>query len=206
MILTIGSTSFEITSCTRKRDTQRGFYLELVIPKDNIGMDELYALLDGNEENIVVDENVYIGFKQVGSFALENGSYKVAQICTSEYEAQLSLAQNKIKEQDTTISTMQTTIDTQTAEILAQAEVIVLQGETIATQNEQVAALMEASTSQLDAIDSIMTEVLPLVAQEAASMAVEQALAAIAETETPEEIPEITLEEAEAEAALTEEN
>jgi len=50
MNLTIGTKTIEITSCTRKRDTQKGFFLEMVIPKENIGMDELYALLDDNTE------------------------------------------------------------------------------------------------------------------------------------------------------------
>lgn len=110
--LTIGSTTLEITSCVRRRDTQRGFYIELTIPKDVIGMDDLYALLNGNTEPIVVvdadgTENTYLGFKETGSFALEGGFYKVAQVCTSEYEAQLSLAQTKISDQDAVITMLQ---------------------------------------------------------------------------------------------------
>ena len=138
MNMTIGSTSIEITSCTRKRDTQRGFFLDLVIPKESIGMDELYAILDGNEENIIVDENVYIGFKQVGSFALENGAYRVAQVCTSEYEAQLSLAQTKIKEQDAVIE----------------------------QQTATMAVLEEMNMMQLSTIDSLLLEVIPAVITE----------------------------------------
>ena len=123
MNLTIGTTTIKITSCTRKRDTQRGFYLDLTIPKDNIGMDDLYALLNGNTEPIVVieadgTENTYIGFKETGSFALEGGFYKVAQVCTSEYEAQLSLAQSKMAEQDAIIAAQNETIEAQTEEII----------------------------------------------------------------------------------------
>lgn len=141
--LTIGSTTLEITSCTRKRDTQRGFFLDLVVPKESMGMDELYALLSGNTEPIVVvdadgTENTYIGFKETGSFALEGGSYHVAQICTSEYEAQLSLAQTKIAEQDAVI-------ETQTANIMA---------------------LEEMNMMQLSTIDSLLLEVIPAVITE----------------------------------------
>ena len=103
MNLTIGSTTVEITSCTRMRDTRRGFYLDLQIPKDNIGMEELYTLLDGCTEVITItnDEgavNNYKGFQTLGSFACEDGVYKIAQVCTSEYEAQLSLTQGEIAE------------------------------------------------------------------------------------------------------------
>lgn len=138
--LTIGSTTLEITSCTRRRDTQRGFFLDLVIPKSSIGMDELYALLDGNTEPIVVvdadgTENTYLGFKETGSFALEGGAYHVAQICTSEYEAQLSLAQTKIAAQD----------------------------ETIAMQTQQMCVLEEMNMMQLSTIDSLLLEVIPAV-------------------------------------------
>ena len=110
MNLKIGEKTLEIKSCTRMRDTVRGFYLDLVITKDVIGMDELYNLLDGCTENIVITEdngtvNTYIGFKTIGSFVCENGEYKISQVCTSEYEAQLSLAQSKIEEQDKIIAT-----------------------------------------------------------------------------------------------------
>lgn len=110
--LTIGSTTIEITDCVRMRDTKRGFYLDIIIPKENIGMEELYSLLDGCSENIIVTEEngavtEYMGFKTLGSFACEDGVYKVAQICTSEYEAQLSLAQSKIAEQAGIITKLQ---------------------------------------------------------------------------------------------------
>ena len=110
--LTIGNTNITITSCDRKRDTKRGFYLDITIPKENIGMEALYSLLDGCTEKIVVTDEEgavieYVGFKTLGSFACEDGAYKVAQICTSEYEAQLSLAQSKLAEQDAIIATLQ---------------------------------------------------------------------------------------------------
>ncbi len=154
--MTIGSTTIEITSCTRKRDTQRGFFIDLVIPKENIGMNELYDLLDSNTDSIVVVdeegvENTYIGFKEIGSFAIEGGSYKVAQICTSEYEAQLSLAQSKIAEQDAIIE----------------------------AQNAHVASLEEMSVAQLSTIDSILTEVVPTIIE----LAVTQAIEAVKPTE-----------------------
>ena len=70
MRLTVGSTSIDITSCTRMRDTKRGFYLDITIPKENIGMEELYNLLDGCTDTIVVtdDENK------------ENTEYKVNHV------------------------------------------------------------------------------------------------------------------------------
>ena len=118
-------------------------------------MNELYALLDGNTEPIVVVadgvENTYIGFKETGSFALEGGAYHVAQICTSEYEAQLSLAQTKIAEQDAVIE----------------------------AQNNHVASLEEMSVAQLSAIDSILTEVVPTIIE----LAVMQAIEAVTPTE-----------------------
>ena len=122
MNLTIGNTTIEITSCTRMRDTKRGFYLDITIPKENIGMEDLYNLLDGCTETIIVtDENgavtEYVGFKTLGPFTIENGAYKISQICTSEYEAQLSLAQAKIAEQDAKLATQEETINAQREEI-----------------------------------------------------------------------------------------
>lgn len=123
MNMTIGSTTIEITSCVRKRDIQRGFFLELTIPKATIGMDDLYALLNGNTEDIIVvdadeTENTYRGFKETGSFSLEGGFYKVAQVCNSEYEAQLSIAQKKIADQDSVIERQNQIIEAQTEEIV----------------------------------------------------------------------------------------
>lgn len=151
--LTIGSKTIEITSCTRKRDTQKGFFLELTIPKESMGMDELYALLDGNTEDIVIvdadgTENIYRGFKETGSFALEGGFYKIAQVCTSEYEAQLSLAQTRITEQNAVI-------DGQSADILALGEMDVM---------------------QMTTIDSLLLEVIPTVIADAVTVAVAEAL------------------------------
>jgi hypothetical protein len=154
MRLTIGSTTIEITDCVRMRDTKRGFYLDITIPKENIGMEELYTLLDGCTEKIIVtDENgavaEYMGFKSLGSFACEDGLYKVAQICTSEYEAQLSLAQSKIAEQDSVIE----------------------------MQMANIMALEEQNVMQLSTIESLMLEVIPTVITETVTVAVAEALA-----------------------------
>lgn len=120
--LTIGNTTIEITSCTKRRDVKRGFYLDLYIPQANIGMDELFNLLNNNEEHIVITEadgteSVYVGFKQLGALSCEAGVYNVAQVCTSEYEAQLSLTQNKVAEQNKVIEDQTEAIKAQTAEL-----------------------------------------------------------------------------------------
>ena len=110
MNLTIGTTTIEITSCVRMRDLQRGFYLDIEIPKKNIAFEELTALLDGCTESIIVNgedgETVYNGFSLMNSVMLKDGAYHVEQCCVSEIEAQLSLAQKKISEQDDTIETL----------------------------------------------------------------------------------------------------
>ena len=223
MKITIGSTTFDATSCTRRRDNAKGYYLDMTIPTENISKDTLYDLLDGNTESIIATEgdgteSTYDGFNAIGNFSVSKGLILVSQYCTSELEAQLSLAKNKIAEQDKTIVIMQNEAQAMTAEILGQAETIVLQGETIATQNEtitsqklQIAELAEMSKSQLDAIDYILTEGFSTVAQEAATMAVEQALAAIEETEeeveenTEPETEEIPVEETSTEETTEEE-
>jgi hypothetical protein len=198
MNLQIGSTTFEITTCTRKRDLQKGFYLDLVIPKASIGMDDLYALLDGNTEPIVITgtdgvENVYMGFKEIGGFSLENGSYKVAQICSSEIEAQLSLAQNKVAEQNNVISSMQSVIDTQTIAlenhtkvITEQAQTIAEQTATIEAQTEQMAVLEESAVMQTATLESLLLEVIPMVITETVTVAVAEALASNSTTEVVE--------------------
>ena len=163
MNLSIGNKTLAITGCTRRRDTRRGFFLDIEIPKENIGMDELYALFDGCTENIVViddegTENVYTGFKTIGSFSLENGVYKVAQVCTSEYEAQLSIAQNRIAEQTNVI----------------------------AAQAEMIGLLEEATVEQIATIDSLLLDVIPVVIADAVTAAVQDALGSNSDTETGE--------------------
>lgn len=155
MKLRVGSTEIAITSCSRRRDVQRGFYLDLQIPKENITFDELDALLNGCEESIIITEEdgtetTYNGFKLLNSVMLKDGVYHVEQCCVSEIEAQLSLAQKKIAEQNAVI----------------------------AEKAEQVTSLEEMSMAQLSAIDSILTEVVPAVID----LAVAQAIEAVTQT------------------------
>lgn len=164
MKLTIGTTTIEITSCTRMRDTKRGFYLDITIPKENIGMEDLYNLLDGCAETIIVTDdegNVseYKGFKETGSFALEGGFYRIAQICTSEYEAQLSLAQRKIAEQDVII----------------------------ASQTEHIGVLEENAVMQSATIESMLLEAIPFIIETSVSEAVANAFANNSNSTTTDE-------------------
>lgn len=199
--LTIGSNLIEIISCTRMRDVQRGFYLDIKIPKGVVTLDELETLFDGNEEPILVvdgdgNENTYIGFKELSSLSLEKGVYRVCQVCTSEYEAQLSLAQSKLNQQETLISQMKSTIEEQEKELEAQASVVVAQGDTIAAQkkiiedqNEQVVALTEMSSNQLEVLDFLLSEGISLIAKEVAETAVKE-LAETINSENKEEVEE----------------
>ena len=153
MNLTIGSTTIAITNCVRRRDTKRGFYLDIEIPEEAISMDELKSLFKDNEQSITVTEaegktNVYYGFKLLSALSLEDGVYHVAQACTSEIEAQLSMAQNKVDEQNA-----------------------VIEG-----QAAQVALLEEMSAVQISTIDSLLLEVLPAIIEESVTASVEKAL------------------------------
>lgn len=193
--LTIGSTTLELNSFSKKWDKIAGVFAEISIPTTAISHEELKALFTDNAEDLIVtaedgSTETFSGYAELHSIKedIANGVYIVVQFCTSTALHLLNEARKQIATLEQEKADLQHVVSAQGSELLAQAEVIVMQGETIATQNEQVAALMEASTSQLDAIDSIMTEVLPLVAQEAATMAVEQALAAIKEeSEIPAE-------------------
>lgn len=150
--LTIGSTTFEITSCTRMRDLKRGFFLDIKIPQASISMDELCALLKDNEQTITVTdgENVsaYNGFKLLSNFSLEDGVYHVCQACTSEIEAQLSVAQNKVAEQAAALAATQQVVDQQAQTISAQANTIAEQGNTIVAQGETITAQQKAIEEQ----------------------------------------------------------
>lgn len=196
--LTIGSTTLELQQPFIKRwDKGRGVFAEIKIPSTEISYEELKALFKDNQHDLIVTEEdgsteAFSGYTELDGIkeSISEGLYIVTQYCTETAMHLLNEARKQIEEQQGTISTMQGTIELQTAEILTQAEVIVAQGETIAAQNEQVEKLLEASASQLDAIDFILTEGLPLVAQEAATMA----LAAISEEETPDEEAEYYME------------
>lgn len=182
MNLTIGNTTITINSCTRMRDHKRGFYLDIKIPKDSISMDELSTLLDGNEQTITVTdgENVsaYNGFKQLSNLSLENGVYTVCQVCTSEIEAQLSIAQNKVAEQAKALEATAMVVNQQT-------EIISAQAETIAAQGEQVMGLEEAAVVQMSTIDSLLLDVIPAVIADAVTAAVADALASNSATDEP---------------------
>lgn len=125
MKLTIGSTTFDATRCSRRRDNTKGFYLDIEVPVESISKDALYDLLDNNKETIYAleddgTESMYDGFNSIQNFSVSKGAIFVAQYCTSELEAQLSLANSKIAEQDRTIAG---------------------QGEIIAGQNEEIIML-----------------------------------------------------------------
>lgn len=202
MKVTIGTTTFEITKYKPFRDKLQGVYIKMWIPEESISFDDLRALLKNNAEDIVITDaagntTVLSGYRTLGPVIVAGGEYVVDQFCDSELAHLLNEARKQIEKLEREKADLQNEVVAQGNELFAQAETIVLQGETIATQNEQVAALVEASTSQLDAIDSIMTEILPMVAQEAATIAVAQALAAIEEGETEEPENDIPVVETE---------
>lgn len=136
MQLMIGSNTIDVVSCTRLRDVQRGFYLDIKILRSTIGMDDLIAIFDGNTEPIYVLEgeipNEYIGFKTLSNISLENGIYHVMQACTSEIEAQLSLVQNKSSEQDVKINSLNIALTNANQVITEQAMLLAEQVETSA--------------------------------------------------------------------------
>ena len=159
MKITIGSTTFDATRCSRRRDNTKGFYLDIAVPVENISKDALYDLLDGNTETIYTveddgTENEYNGFNSIQNFSVANGSILVAQYCTSELEAQLNLAKNRIAAQEKAIE----------------------------AKTMQIASLEEMSMEQLSAIDSILTEVVPTIIELSVTQAVEAVLATQEET------------------------
>lgn len=188
--LTIGEITLELKDFAKRWDRIAGVYAIITIPTTAISSDELEALFTDNQNDLIVTHEdgtteTFKGYSELHSIEknIPNGLFVVTQYCTSTAMHLLNEARKQIDTLESKNTELQGVVTAQNMELFAQAEVIVAQGETIAVQNEQVATLMEASISQLDAIDSIMTEVLPLVAQEAANMAVEQALAAIAKDE-----------------------
>jgi hypothetical protein len=150
MNLTIGSTTIEVISCEQLRDNNKGFFLDIVAPVSSISMDEFYALLKDNKENIVITKdngvvNTYVGFGLIGKFSCEDGVITVAQYANSEIEAQLSVTQNEIAEHKKTIERLQNEVTVQTVAlenhataITEQSAVIAMQRENIATQREEI--------------------------------------------------------------------
>lgn len=212
MNLRIGNTTVAITSCTRMRDLKRGFYLDIKIPKDSISMDELSALLDGNTETIYVidgeNESAYNGFKMLSTLSLENGVYQVCQACTSEIEAQLSVAQNKVAEQAKELEATKQVVNRQSETINAQGKTIATQQKAIddqasvlAEQGETVMGLEDASAMQSATIESMLLEAIPFIVETAVYTAVENALSSILppageeSTDVPEEVTGDIVEE-----------
>lgn len=152
--ITIGSTTFDATKCERFRDNTKGFYLDIVVPVENISKDALYDLLDGNKETIYVaeedgTESIYDGFNSIQNFSVSKGCILVAQYCTSELEAQLSIAKSKIAEQERTISGLQDEASALANEVIAQASIIAGQNVQIGTLESQNKELNETVNALL---------------------------------------------------------
>lgn len=159
--LTIGSTTFEILGCEQCRDNKKGYYLRLIVPVESISMDEFYALLNGNKENIIYTKedgtvNTYTGFGLIGKFSCEDGVIEAAQYAFSEAEAQLSVAQNKITEQNRTIATLQNTVAVMTTALKSHADAITEQNATIAIQKETIITQRE----EIDFLSDLLLEEL----------------------------------------------
>ena len=152
--ITIGSTTFDATKCERFRDNTKGFYLDIAVPVENISKDALYDLLDDNKETIHVveedgSESIYDGFNSIQNFCVSKGCILVAQYCTSELEAQLSIAKSKIAEQERTVSNLQNEAVALTNEIIAQANIIAGNNAQIATLESQNKELNETVNALL---------------------------------------------------------
>lgn len=225
MFITIGSNTLEVISAGAKRLPSGKVLVIVEAKQDIISHDDLRTLFKDTTDDLIVNRDN--GTKEtfggchyavkvaddvktqiVDGVKVEVEIHRAEIECNSEADFQLGRMRGTIDEQGASLKQQAEELLLQANELLLQAQTIVSQGETIAVQNEQVAKLLEASASQLDAIDFILTEGLPLVAQEAATMA----LAAL-EEETPDEEAEYyngleqeAYEEMIASETITEEN
>ena len=218
MILKIATTEIAVNDCYAYEHASGKRELRIQIPQTSITYEELKALLKGDTSEIVLTKDdgttkTFCGYKTTFEITdkTEKGVeiFRVTMPCVAEAERRAMEAQTQVAALEKTVAQQANYISAQATEILAQAEVIVAQGETINTQNEQLAELAEMSKSQLDAIDFILTDGFSMIAQEAATLAVEQAMEAIAATEeVPEEIEteEVQDDTTEVEPETTEEN
>lgn len=153
MNLIVNGTTIAITSCTRLRDNQKGFYLDIKIPKTAITADELEELFTENQNGITVTENdgtitEYHGFKTLDHYMVKDGLYHVQQLCSSEIEAQLSMTQNKVTEQAKALEATDLIVSEHTRTIANQTTAIGLQHEELKVHEEHLNTLTELSTLQ----------------------------------------------------------
>lgn len=198
MILKIATTEIAVNDCYAYEHANGKRELKIQIPQTSISYEELKALLKGDTSEIVLTKDdgttkTFCGYKTTFEITdkTEKGIeiFQVIMPCVAEAERRALEAQAQVVTLTKQVVEQANYISAQATEILAQAEAIVAQGETINTQNEQLTALAEMSKSQLDAIDFILTDGFSMIAQEAATLAVEQAMEAITATE---EVPEET--------------
>lgn len=154
MRLTIGSTSFEITTKPeRERDLKIGFYLLIKVPRASIGAEELRDLLDGNTEVITVTkddgtEEQYEGFNKVEMFNIEATEYVIKQACMSEAMAQISILKDRANK-----------AESKNTELTA-----------------DMGMLAETAMLQTATIESLLLDVIPTVVADAVTVAMEELL------------------------------
>lgn len=173
--LTIGSTTLELKSFSKKWDKIAGVYAEISIPSTAISHDGVKALFTNNAEDLIVtaedgSTETFSGYAELHSIKedIQNGVYIVVQYCTSNAMHLLNEAKKQIDEQQNVMSAMQTTIDAQTnalqnhadvitaqnEQLVAQAQTIAEQGNTIVNQGKKIEtqkALIDEQTEQITA-------------------------------------------------------
>ena len=122
--LTIGSTTLELNSFSKKWDKIAGVFAEISIPTTAISHEELKALFTDNAEDLIVtaedgSTETFSGYAELHSIKedIANGVYIVVQFCTSTALHLLNEARKQIATLELEKTELQGKVDTQATEI-----------------------------------------------------------------------------------------
>ena len=129
--LTIGNTTLELQSFSKRWDKIGGVYAQIEIPTAAISQPDLKALFTNNQQDLIVtaedgSTETYSGYAELNGLNedIPRGVYIVTQYCTATAMHLLNEARKQIDAQGQTIANQQLVIQDQTFALAQQNETI----------------------------------------------------------------------------------
>lgn len=141
--LTIGEITLELKDFRKIRNAVVGVYAEIVIPTTAISLEEVNALFQNNQYDLIVTEEdgtttIYSGYNKWDETRVKADFYTVTQICESEAIHLLNEARKQITTLEQEKTELQNTVNAQSTELQAHAKIIVVQNEQLETQAQTI--------------------------------------------------------------------
>ena len=163
--LTIGSTTLQLANYFPKWNNIGGVYAEIEIPTSEIAFDDLKALLDKNQHDLVItNENgtkeTYSGYSKLQKLIadLDREVYVATQYCTDTAHHLINEARKQIETLKTEKAELQREVNTQGQRLTECAIVINAQGATIENLQTEKEELQREVNAQGTTIETLQIE------------------------------------------------